>query len=229
MGRNSTENFIHDEAPQEFFDAFNTFIMSPDKKVFDKLMSKHYFLELTKSIPGDVVELGVFRGSGLFAWVKMLGFLGLNRNVYGFDIFDSDLLVSGISTQDRDVMTSLFERRGFDPVGYEEILQNKIEVLGITNVDLISGDIFNSLPIFLENNPGFRASVVNFDLDTEEPTYFALTQLWDRLVVGGVFVFDEYAINEWTESSAVDRFIREKSLNLLSTNIYSPSAYVVKN
>lgn len=52
--------FVHDKSPQEFIDAFNLFIMSSDHKVFDKLMSKRFFLELTQEIPGDVVELGVF-------------------------------------------------------------------------------------------------------------------------------------------------------------------------
>jgi hypothetical protein len=50
--------------------------------------------------------------------------------------------------------------------------------------------MFNTLPVFLQKNPGFRASLINFDLDTEEPTYFALEQFWDRLVVGGMLVFD---------------------------------------
>jgi hypothetical protein len=65
-------------------------------------------------------------------------------------------------------------------------------------------------------------------MDTEDPTYFALEQLWERLVVGGVLIFDEYAINEWTESDAVDRFVSEKNLQLKSTNLASPSAYIIK-
>jgi hypothetical protein len=43
-----------------------------------------------------------------------------------------------------------------------------------------------------------------------------------------VFIFDEYGINEWTESDAVDRFITEGNLQLKSTSLFSPSAYIVK-
>jgi hypothetical protein len=202
--------------------------MSSDTKVFNKLMSKHFFLDMTKGIPGDVLELGVFRGSGVFSWLKMLSFLNVKKRVYGFDIFDSELLISGIGTKDRDVMLSLFQDRGFSPLGYQDILHNRLVESGFLNFELIAGDIFNTLPVFLQKNPGFRASLINFDLDTEEPTYFALEQLWDRLVVGGMLVFDEYAINEWTESDAVDRFISEKNLQLKSTNLVSPSAYIIK-
>ncbi len=228
MSQENDKSFIHDESPQEFFNAFNYFIMSSDKKVFNKLMSKNFFLELTKDIPGDVLELGVFRGSGVFAWLKMLDYQGLNRRVYGFDIFNSDLLLSGIETKDRNVMSSLFQERGFSPVGYEYILRTQLRNTGFLNFDLVAGDIFDTIPDFLSKNPGFRAAVINFDMDTEDPTYFALEQLWERLVVGGVLIFDEYAINEWTESDAVDRFVSEKNLQLKSTNLASPSAYIIK-
>lgn len=228
MNDASESIFVHDQSPQEFFDAFNLFIMSSDNKVFNKLMSKHFFLEMTKGVPGDVLELGVFRGSGVFSWLKMLDYLNVNKRVYGFDIFDSELLLSGIGTKDRDVMASLFQERGFSPVGYQDVLVSKLVESGFSNFELVAGDVFDTIPDFLERNPGFRASLINFDMDTEEPTYFALDKLWGRLVVGGVLVFDEYAINEWTESDAVDRFISEKNLQLLSTNLFSPSAYLIK-
>ena len=228
MSQDNDKSFVHDESPQEFFDAFNYFIMSSDKKVFNKLISKNFFLQLTKDIPGDILELGVFRGSGVFAWLKMLDYEGLNRRVYGFDIFNSDLLLSGIKTKDRNVMSSLFQERGFSPVGYEDILRTQLRSTGFLNFDLVAGNIFDTIPDFLSKNPGFRAAVINFDMDTEDPTFFALEQLWERLVVGGVLVFDEYAINEWTESNAVDRFISEKNLQLKSTNLASPSAYIIK-
>ncbi len=228
MEKSSKGNFVHDVSPQEFFDAFNSFIMSSDQKVFRKLMSRHFFLEQTKGIPGDVIELGVFRGSGMFSWLKMLGYLNSNKTVYGFDIFNSELLLSGINTEDRDVMSSLFLDRGFSPLGYEELLTTKLLDSGFDNFELIAGDVFDTIPVFLQKNPGFRASIINFDMDTQEPTYFALENLWDRLVFGGCLVFDEYAINEWTESNAVDRFISERNLTLKSTNLFSPSAYIVK-
>lgn len=220
--------FIHDKLPQEFYDSFNGFIFSSDYKVFDKLLSKQEFLQKTCSVPGAVVELGVFKGSGMAAWLKSLQFLRLNRKVYGFDIFDSKLLDSSISTSDRKLMASLFSDRGFDPEGYELVLGKMLVGMGFQNFELVSGNIFETLPSFLNANPGFRAALINFDLDTSEPTLFALEQLWPRLVPGGILLFDEYALNEWTESDAVDEFIEAFNLKLEFTNYDSPSAYIRK-
>ena len=91
------------------------------------------------------MELGVFRGSGIYAWLKMLNCLGSNKRVYGFDIFNSDKLLSGIGTKDRDVMSSLFQDRGFSPLGYHEVLRTKLVEHGFSDFELIAGDIFETL------------------------------------------------------------------------------------
>lgn len=93
-------------------------------------------------------------------------------------------------------MSSLFETRGTDFAISFEVVNSKIQSAGFSNFELISGDITDTLPIFLQTNPGFRASLVNFELDTYKSTIFALENLWGRLTKGGIMVFDEYAINE---------------------------------
>ena len=42
-----------------------------------------------------------------------------------------------------------------------------------------------------------------------KPTYASLNMLYDRIVRGGIIVFDDYACENWTESNAVDRFLNE--------------------
>ena len=45
-------------------------------------------------------------------------------------------------------------------------------------------------------------------MDIDKPTYESLINLYERIVRGGIIVFDEYACNKWSESNAVDRFFR---------------------
>lgn len=44
-------------------------------------------------------------------------------------------------------------------------------------------------------------------MDIDAPTKVALDNFYDRVVRGGVIVFDEYACDRWTESTAVDEFL----------------------
>ena len=45
---------------QDMYNNYNGFIFSNDRVVFNKLYSKMFFYEMTKKLPGDIVECGVF-------------------------------------------------------------------------------------------------------------------------------------------------------------------------
>jgi hypothetical protein len=66
------------------------------------------------------------------------------------------------------------------------------------------------------------------DLDLEVPTYDTLVNLWDNVTKGGLIVFDEYGYHKWSESKGVDRFIKERNLEIKSLNFACPTAYIKK-
>ena len=78
-------------------------------------------------------------------------------------------------------------------------------------IKLIDGDIEQSVPAFVRDNPGVRFSLVHFDCDLYRPTKIALEALWPHVSRGGVILFDEYAIADWPgETAAVDEFLADK-------------------
>lgn len=223
-----SDYFLHDLSPQLFYDTFNDFIFYPEQKVFNKLTSKLFFAQEVRDIPGSIVELGVFKGSGMAAWLKICKALGVAKNIYGFDFFNFEELKQSIKTSDKNLMTDLFLKRNFNPKEYKEQLHEKLAGID-QSFYLIEGNIVETLPRFLDENPGFRVSLVNFDVDTSEPTLLALEALWPRLVPGGIFIFDEYGVNEWTESDAVDTFLGKHNLRIKRTNFMAPTAYIQKS
>ena len=66
---NGKEQIIN--TPQTVYDSFNDLIFSDDTKVLGKFISKVKLLEQVKQIPGDIVECGVFKGSGILSWLKI--------------------------------------------------------------------------------------------------------------------------------------------------------------
>jgi hypothetical protein len=88
----------------------------------------------------------------------------------------------------------------------------------------------DTLPQFLEKNPGFRTSLIYIDVDLERPNYYALKYLWDRLLPGGIIAFDEYEYHTFSESNGVEKFLRERGLDytLVSTQWIAPTCYMVK-
>ena len=57
---------------QDLYNSFNNFIFNKDIKVLGKLLHRFKFFELTKHLAGNIVELGVFKVSGIAIFIKFL-------------------------------------------------------------------------------------------------------------------------------------------------------------
>jgi hypothetical protein len=219
---------------QNIYDNFNNFILSDDRIIFNKLYSRIKFYEMTKNLMGDIVECGVFKGSGIATWLKILKMNEPNsiKKVIGFDFFDSDFVKNISDNVDRELMSQVFDRcvdLTDDDISLTGI-ERKIINLGasIDDFELIKGDLSQTSKDYITTKPGFRISILYLDVDLGEPTYNALVNLWDRIVDGGIVVFDEYAYHKWSESNGVDKFINEYKLKLIPTYIKAPTAYIIK-
>lgn len=218
---------------QKIYDDFNGFIFSEDTKVLSKLIARTLLLQKTKSVPGDIVECGVFKGSGIATWLKLKRILCPNslKKVIGFDIFDTEALVNSLSGLDKQRMDELFKDRDFKHIDdYKKILEEVLNnaKFNPSEYELVKGDISVSAGAFCKTRPGFKISILYLDMDLEKPTYDALSVFWDRVSYGGYVVFDEYAYHQWSESLGVDTFFKEKKIKIKTLDFNAPTAYVKK-
>ena len=221
------------ENTQELYDYFNGFILSGDSKVFGKLLARFLLMNRVKDIPGDIVECGVFKGTGVVSFLKIKKFLCPNshKKVIGFDFFDTNDLLSSLTEQDKEAMSVLFKSRNFEhEEGFVSYLKDSISSYGFLDheFDLVKGDISYSLKEYLSDKPGLKISLLYIDLDVERPTYDVLSATWDRMSKGGIVVFDEYAYHCWSESIGADNFFKDKDVTIKSLDFMGPTAYVVK-
>jgi hypothetical protein len=218
---------------QSLFDNFNGFIMSNDRKVFNKLVARTLLYDEVKDIPGDIVECGVFKGSGFYTFLKLKKIMNPNslKRVVGFDFFDTKDLLSNLDNLDKKTMSLLFNGRNFEhEKDFKSELYSKLKLDGFKDEDfeLVKGDISLTSKKYIEDNPGFKISLLYIDLDLEVPTYNTLKNFWDRLSRGGIIVLDEYAHSKWSESKGVDKFLNEMNLEIKNLNYICPSAYIKK-
>jgi hypothetical protein len=217
---------------QELYDSFNQFIFDKDIKVLGKLLHRFKYFELTKHLAGDIVELGVFKGSGMSTFIKFLEIFCThsNKKVIGFDLFDADNTVID-HFKSGDTMKTVYGKTDNNLLSLTEVNKN----LSICNPDqskfiLIKGDVCLTTKQFADENPGFRIGLLYIDLDLDEPVYESLKNLWDKILPGGYIIFDEYEYHKFDESNGVDRFLKELDIHyeVKSTNWMAPSAYLIK-
>lgn len=219
--------------PRSLFDSFHEFLFSTDTKVLGKLIARTLLVEQTKDIPGDIVECGIFKGSGMVSFLKIKKWLAPNalKKVIGFDFLDTESLIKSLSGNDQMRMKELFEERDYThDSSAEEMIKKTIEGSGFSHADyeLVKGDIAESAKKFTEERPGFKISLLYLDLDLADPTYAALEHLWSRVTKGGIVAFDEYAYHQWSESQGVDKFFEDKDVAIKTLNFMCPTAYIVK-
>lgn len=227
-GENETIN-----TPQNLYDSFNEFIFSDDIKVFSKLIARSQLFNQTINVPGDIIECGVFKGSGILTWLKLKKTLSPNafKKIIGFDFFDTEKLLSTLSGKDKERMGNLFSSRNFELTeDYSNILNLTIEEAGFERGDyeLVKGDICETSKDFVSKRPGLKISLLYMDLDVEIPTYEALESFWPNVSKGGIIVLDEYGYHQWSESIGVDRFVDKHKLRVLPLSHNAPTAYIIK-
>jgi hypothetical protein len=237
MTVNIYNNYEKITANQKIYDAYNDFIISTDRNVFNKLLWRHNLYKMVQYVPGDIVECGVFKGSGMLAWLKMLHLYEPHslKKVIGFDFFEPNFVESLQDESDKKSMKQVFDR--VEKLDKSDLSQEGVERKILTSgfhsskFELVKGDISTTSAAYLIGRSGFRISLLYLDLDLAIPTYDTMANLWDRISVGGIIVFDEYAHHVWSEADGVDDFLEEKgmSTHLQPTNIGAPTHYLMKS
>jgi Macrocin-O-methyltransferase (TylF) len=193
------------------FEYENGFYATADPSRFSKFITHLEFFKQTSNVRGEIVEFGIFKGNSFFRWIKFRDLLEQtnSRKVIGFDIF-GDFPEAGFDEDKakRDAFVS--ETNGGRSITLEEI-NELLDKQGLNkNVDIIKGDILQTLDVYLQKNPHLKISLLHIDVDLYEPTKHILEKLFDKVTKGGIIIFDDYGAFAGT-NKAVDDFFENKA------------------
>lgn len=220
-------------------DAVKLFPVLARRQWLKRFLAHSELFRHTLEVPGDIAELGVFRGLGLFTWANLLEAYTIGdrtKTVWGFDNWRG---FTNLAPEDGEIVDSVQKHAGgFSPETFFLELQDAISIFDSDRfipwkkrIKLVEGNIENSVPLVLKKFPGVRFSLVHFDCDLYQPTKIALEAIYSRVSRGGVIIFDEYSIVDWPgETQAVDEFLTQHSelsiRKLTWTN--APAGYLIK-
>lgn len=131
-------------------------------------------------LDGDLVELGVFRGHTTLFVAEYLGFADWPRKWFLYDTFEGvpdDQLDEGWGERN--------ERAYKDTFSYDEVAER---FRPFPNIVLTKGRV----PEILDEVCPERIAFLHMDLNNSQAEIAALERLYDRIVPGGVIVFDDY-------------------------------------
>ena len=211
------------------WDNYNGLLLSPDVDRIRKLIVRYELYKKSENIPGDIIECGVFKGVGLMYWLKLLQIFepASRKKVIGFDTFGS--FADSLLPYEKETAAAYVKEAAFEGVNPETIKALAGAAGFGKRVELVSGDIQETAEKYVQNNPGFRISLLHIDFDTYAGTKAVLEQFYPLVSRGGIIIFDEYADRGWGESDAVDEFFKDKNIVIQRVpNANKPTAYIVK-
>ena len=160
-----------------------------------------------ENLPGCVVECGVYKGASLAAIAAKLKALGSKRRILGFDSFDG---LPEPSAEDyiADPQLRQKARRGYFGDTSLELTRSRVDAVGYEGeIILVPGWFEDTLPRFDE-----QIALLFLDCDFYESYVVALNSLSDKVVPGGIAIFDEYESLKYPGPRlAVDQFFSSKS------------------
>lgn len=155
------------------------------------------------AIPGDFVELGVYRGYTTAVTAENLDFAQSSKRWFLYDTF------AGIpADQQTDGWPHAYAGMESD-AWFDEVTSL---FASYQNIEVIRGRV----PEVFETRCPKRIAFVHIDLNSATAEIGALDALYDRLSPGGVIVFDDYGWYSAREQfDAENRWVRERGLSIL--------------
>jgi len=192
------------------FDYENGFYATADPSRFSKFISHLEFFKRTSEIRGEIVEFGIFKGNSFFRWIKFRDLLEQtnSRKIIGFDIF-GDFPEANFEEDKLKRDAFVEETNGGKSISFEEITELLIKQNLQKNVEIVKGDILQTLDQYIEDNPHLKISLLHIDVDLYEPSKVILEKLYSRVTKGGIIILDDYGAFAGT-NKAVDDFFKDK-------------------
>ena len=160
-------------------------------------------LEETLALPGDIVECGVFRGGSLKRIARAARDVAPGKTIYGCDSYEGfpeDSVGSNDWTFFR--RTSRLKDKFAGANHVPDRLARFCVAFGV-NGRIVKGYFSDTLPSL----PAARIAFLHIDSDTYSSHVECLTTLYDRIVPGGIVVFDDYDQPKWPGAKkAIDEF-----------------------
>ncbi|MBI5728756.1 MAG: class I SAM-dependent methyltransferase [Candidatus Magasanikbacteria bacterium] len=210
----------------ETLNLYDKFLAEASIDRLQKILARYELFKMVHDVPGDLVECGVFKGSGIYTLAKLqrLFMPHGDRRIVGFDFFGADRTTSFERVEDKKVLDEHAKTWSS-----QETILASLAKQDIRNVELVAGNVIATTAQYARDHVGFRISLLYLDVDNYEGTLAILKNLYPLVSPGGLVVFDEYAIRGHGESDAVDAYFKDNPPHLRSLPwANTPSAYFIK-
>jgi hypothetical protein len=215
MARNHIAAFLEVTDPgfRGIYESVKAFSMCPVERLYDLYKAVRYVD--AAGIPGDIVEVGVWRGGALALAALSSPRGGAGRMCVGFDTFSGHLEpridevdIWGNDLHERWRVETGDGASAWAPASTAEVL-DAFDGVGIdaSRIELIEGDVKETVATW----PDREIAILRIDCDWYPESLATLQGLYPYLAQGGVLICDDYGHHSG-QRRAVDEFFAGQAI-----------------
>ena len=212
---------------EKAFEYEKNFYLSCDITRISKILSHYEIYKMIKEVPGEIIECGVFKGASYLRFAMFREIFGnpFSKKIIGFDTFSK--FPETTFQDDNKARNKFISSAGSDSISKEQLLKI-LDNKGLNkHVDLIEGDITETVPSYVKANPELKISLLNLDTDIYEPAVTILEHLYPKITKGGILMLDDYGTHPG-ETKAVDEYFKNKTVEIKKFSFAMTPCYIIK-
>src|SRR5206468_4389159 len=117
-----------------------------------------------------------------------------------------------------------FESDGGPGISVDD-LRRALALKSLTNVELVQGNVIETIPVYLQEHPQLKIALLHIDVDVYRPSVSVLEHLAPRVVHGGLIVLDDYGTVAG-ETRAVDEYFAGRDVRIEKLPISHIPAFI---
>jgi hypothetical protein len=210
------------------FEYEKNFHLSCDITRISKILAHYELYRRIVHLPGVIIECGVFKGLTFTIFSEFRELLDNpdTRKIIGFDTF-ADFPETSFQ-DDKQFREDFIKIAGNQSISKDQLISVLKSKNIYRNIELVEGDIIQTLPEYVQNHPELQIALLNLDTDLYEPAVTILKCLYPRIVDGGILLLDDYGVTVG-ETKAVDDYFTGKMVKLQRLPFRETPWYIVKD
>ena len=212
---------------EKMFEYENGFYATSTESRFGKFLAHYELYKKIINLPGDIIECGLFKGNSFFRFAHFRDLLEAktSRKLVGFDIFGA--FPKTQFEDDKKYLDNFVNSAGENSIELEEI-EKIMNYKNIENYKFVKGDINLTIPRYCKENSHQKIALLHIDTDVYEPAVTILENMYEKLVKGGVIIFDDYGTFPG-ETKAVDDFFKDKKESVQKLPLGLTPSFIIKD
>ncbi|GAA1862420.1 TylF/MycF/NovP-related O-methyltransferase [Myceligenerans crystallogenes] len=196
--------------PTDAFQHEQDFLLTCSPSRIGKILALHHLYQQILTIPGAIVECGVFRGGSFTTWAILRNLLESEhvRPLIGFDTFDG--IPAATTAADGKLLDHYGDLAGTNCIGADQLHQTLADRgRGLeTNTTLVPGDICATVPKYVHEHSELAIALLLIDTNQYEPGTTCFEHLVPLVSPGGIVIVDNFGTFPG-ETRAVREYLAE--------------------